>query len=815
MYKIKNLFKEWYEPQRSFVVRNPLFPINTFFTWKAENNNCVESREILLKALKEFYQQPLAREALYVASPDLHSQLQLWLENKIEKPEKKERTELSLIKYMIRMCTRCTPYGLFASCSTGNFSQSTAIRLSGKESLHRHGRLDMDYVCELHSHLVTQRDIIEQLAFFPNTSLYRLGDQWRYIEQRFTKEDGRSYHLVEIDHSAYLEKILQGSQAGRKPVKLAALISNDEIPIEDASEFVYELISSQILIDELAPTVTGEEYFSVLLHKLIGFQHTEKFVGQLEKVVELFKELQLKDDKEKNDLYRRIVEELQPIDIPVHLKTLIQIDSFRPSLSSSLNEQLNDEVLKGISLLHLLTTENSLQDTFTDFKTAFINRYEGEFVPLTEVLDTESGIGYKKFTLSGMEESPLIDKLPIGNGLTGSLSTSFSDTETFKWQLYHQAITESKTEVCIDDKTLEQIPVQNNDSGFAHSIYTMIKIHAPSCNEIDKGNYRITLQAPSGPSGANLLGRFCHLHPDIEQLTVDILKKEEAHDPTCIYAEIVHLPESRIGNILMRPALRNYEIPYLCGASVKNDCQIPVSDLLVGIVNNRVILRSKKLNKQIIPRLTTAHNYHLTTLPVYQFLCDLQYQGVRQVGWQWGVLENRPYLPRVSYERFILSKARWILTKADVKDCDKKSDDELIRKFSELKRVKNIPDYILLSQGDNELMLHLENIFCVRLLLNEINKINSVTITETLDTPGECWIKSNDGGYAGEFILSFSLKKDQAKKQLIESSSFQTHQNINRVFPIGTEWLYAKIYCGTKTAEKLLANVLKPFFCSN
>ena len=37
------------------------------------------------------------------------------------------------------------------------------------------------------------------------------------------------------------------------------------------------------------------------------------------------------------------------------------------------------------------------------------------------------------------------------------------------------------------------------------------------------------------------------------------------------------------------------------------------------------------------------------------------------------------------------------------------------------------------------------------------------------------------------------------------------HKEIKRIFPVGSEWLCAKIYCGTKTAEKLLANVLKPF----
>ena len=106
MSKLKNNFKEWYQPHDSFVVRNPLFPVEVFFNWKADSTDSANTKEILKNYLRDFYLQPIAQEALYIGSPDLHEQLLLWLDNKIEKTDKKEKTELSLVKYMIRMCTR-------------------------------------------------------------------------------------------------------------------------------------------------------------------------------------------------------------------------------------------------------------------------------------------------------------------------------------------------------------------------------------------------------------------------------------------------------------------------------------------------------------------------------------------------------------------------------------------------------------------------------------------------------------------------------------------------------------------------------------
>src|SRR5678816_2205458 len=146
MYKIKNLFSEWYKPHDTFVLRNPLFPVETFFNWTPGNaGSPVSARETLGNRLRDFYLQPLAQEALYIGSPDLHGQLMLWLDDKIEKPDKKEKTELSLAKYMIRMGTRCTPYGMFATCTAGTFSDQTSVVFGDREMLQRKGRLDMDY----------------------------------------------------------------------------------------------------------------------------------------------------------------------------------------------------------------------------------------------------------------------------------------------------------------------------------------------------------------------------------------------------------------------------------------------------------------------------------------------------------------------------------------------------------------------------------------------------------------------------------------------------------------------------------------------
>src|SRR5205807_7013034 len=104
-------------------------------------------------------------------------------------------------------------------------------------------------------------------------------------------------------------------------------------------------------------------------------------------------------------------------------------------------------------------------------------------------------------------------------------------------------------------------------------------------------------------------GRFCHAGDQLCQLVRAHLAAEEAVHPDRVFAEVVHLPEGRVGNILSRPVLRSYEIPYLGRSGAPPSRQLSLSDLLVSVQGERIVLRSRRLGREVIPRLTTAPNH--------------------------------------------------------------------------------------------------------------------------------------------------------------------------------------------------------------
>ena len=223
-------------------------------------------------------------------------------------------------------------------------------------------------------------------------------------------------------------------------------------------------------------------------------------------------------------------------------------------------------------------------------------------------------------------------------------------------------------------------------------------------------------------------------------------------------AEIVHLPQQRTGNVLMRPVLREYEIPFLGRSSVDSDFAIPVSDLMVSIRNDMVVLRSKRLNKYILPHLSNAHNFSFGALSIYTFLCDLQSQNIMtNPGFSWGPLESETlYLPRVCYKNIVLQPASWNLTDdilAPVRRAG--NDDELLAAVAGIRAKYSMPRQIMLTESDNELWLDMESISCLRLFKRETKGRKAVSFREFLFDSKEGVVSGENGIMANEFVFFF------------------------------------------------------------
>jgi hypothetical protein len=100
-----------------------------------------------------------------------------------------------------------------------------------------------------------------------------------------------------------------------------------------------------------------------------------------------------------------------------------------------------------------------------------------------------------------------------------------------------------------------------------HSFSALCSLYANSAEDLDNGKFSARLSSFGGSTVGSMLGRFCHLDEGLRNNVRQLLEDEQTSHPEVIYAEVVHLPQGRIGNVIARPVLREYEIPFLTSGS--------------------------------------------------------------------------------------------------------------------------------------------------------------------------------------------------------------------------------------------------------
>jgi thiopeptide-type bacteriocin biosynthesis protein len=815
------------------VFRTPLLPYEELEAWSADLDTervsadqpeeleraLAADRERLRERLRALCARPEILEALFLASPSLVEGLPLWLEQPGTK--KGQRVERVLVRYFYRMAARATPFGLFSGCSLGTLGPESRLLLTPRNTYERHTRLDMDYLFALCEELGRDLQIREGLLYRPNSSLYRAAGRLRYAEARLVKKV-RSHHLVAVEPTDYLEDTLRRASAGARIADLAsALVASDpdgEITMEDATEYVGELIDSQILVSDLSPLVTGPEAVHELIDLLQGLPGDASLAAA--KLAEARDELAALDAGGPGappDRYRALAQRLEALPTPVELARLFQLDMVKPGDRPMLGSAVIGEVLRGIDLLRRLSPRR--QDLLDTFRKDFTERYgEGREVLLVEALDEEIGIGFERSSDVGAEASPLLLGLPLGPPASDA-SVTWGAREGYLFERLTEVVSTGAQELELTAKDLERLsPYSGPDGGevppLADAFQVMVHVAAASPEALDAGDFQILLGGAVGPSGARLLGRFCHADPELHRQVEAHLRQEEAHSPDAVYAEIVHLPQGRIGNILSRPVLRQHEIPFLGRSGALREDQIPITDLTVTVRGSRIVLRSQRLGREVIPRLTSAHNYRRGSLGIYRFLCMLQNQGNQGgASWSWGPFDNSPFLPRVTAGRLVLARAIWVIGGDEIKELLKPTGAARFAALRAWRERRRIPRLALLADGDNELLIDFENILSVETFLDLVEDRDRARLAELYPDPDRLCARGPEGRFLHEILVPFVVRARETVQRAqpsAEKAQVAPAPALRRSFPPGSEWLYVKLYTGTSTADGLLREIVGP-----
>lgn len=813
-----------YAPADFFVMRAPLLSFDQFLAWSTGLSapGCIHNPSALTAALaadraqwrgqvREALTNPELREALYVASPDLEASLSCWLAQ--PESERGQKVERTLARYLPRMAGRATPFGLFAGWSVGAIAAQSRLDVAPCAACVRHTRLDMDYLFALSDGIVRDPALRPALRFRPNSSCYPTAGQLRYIETRLQGRS-RSHHLVAVEISAELLATLERATHGATAADLAAALvaADEEIAPDEAAAYIDALIDSQLLMADLEPTISGAEPIHGMIDRLSRHPLTAPLAGQLDTVRQALARLDAGGLGASPEQYREIAAMLEGLPARAEPARLFQVDLARPSTSLSLGPVVIDAVARGVALLHRIAGPTSAGPLSAFYK-AFRERYEDREVPLVEALDEESGVGAALVRTLGSDAGVLLGGLPF-TAPGGVAQVAWTAGQAMLLRKVEAAARVGAHTIDLSEADLELLAAAGPADPLPDSIAALVTLVAPSAEALEQGDVQIFLQSAGGPSGARLLGRFCHADPALHNHVAALLRAEESLDPDALFAEIVHLPEGRLGNVICRPTLRTHEIIYLGQSGAPQSRQIPISDLLISVQKNRITLRSARFGRRVVPRLSSAHNYR-NGLGLYRFLGALQGHGLcAGVSWDWGALASAAFLPRVTVGNLILARARWRIDAAEIKELSAAAGAERFRAAQALRARRGLPRLVQLEDGDNELPLDLEHGPSIESLVELVKGRRSIALGEIFPGPEDLCATGGDGRYVHELVIPFTrCAKGQpapADPPPRTPPRPASPRPIARSFPPGSEWLYARLACGTAMADRVLREVVAP-----
>jgi lantibiotic biosynthesis protein len=776
-----------------FVLRTPLLPFDELAAWSAdlEAPRTVGDEELataverdrlrLRKRLAVMVERPEFRDALFVASPDIEASIDDWLRD--PGSGRGRKAEQPLVAYLSRAAARATPFGLFAGCSTGTIHGRTSLVLAGREQYRRHSRLDMEYLCALAEAIQREPALRRELVYRPNSSLYEAGGRLHLVEA--SQAPGRrSYKLVAVDSTPYLTATLERARPGERLDVLAAALVDDEVKQAEAEEYLGELVESQILTGDVEPQITGDEPVTALVRTLSERPATAAIAQTLHAAQVELDAIDGVGLGVRRRRYEAVAATLQELPAVPQLSRLVQVDLVKPAHELLLGRRVIDEVAAGVRTLHALASAPSA-DSLSRFREQFVRRYETREVALVEALDEEHGIGFES-----------------AEGGSLAVDAGRERRQAMLLRKLSEALTSGSDEIVVGAAEVDALDLREPPP-LPEGIEVVGAIESESTHAVDEGAFRVLVQSVSGPPGARLIARFCHADGRLAEHVREQLQAEEETRDGRVVAEIVHLPEDRVGNILSRPLLRTYEIPYLGASAAPAERQLPVSDLLVSVEQERIVVRSRRLGVEVVPRLTTAHNFGFNSLAVYRFLCTLQHQGVTAaIMWDWGTLAQAPFLPRVISGRCVLSRARWNLDEAEVATLRASGGAREYAAVQELRRTRGLPRWIALADGDNELVVDLDNVLSLESLGRELRNRTTAALVELFPGPDRLCVHGPEGRFTHQFVIPFLHESPAAP-----AARPRPIMRCRRRFAPGSEWLYLKLFTGAAATDLVLDRV--------
>jgi thiopeptide-type bacteriocin biosynthesis protein len=733
------------------------------------------------------------------------------------------RLDAKLLRYLIRMSTRPTPFGLFAGVALGRWGPGTNLSIE-KTAARTRTRLDMAWLLSFVFDLEALPEVRKQLCLVANSAAMVQGDR---VVLATPAPSGASAPASEVSLRA-TGVVRRALALARQPIAYADLVirlieMTPGATPEKVDKLLDDLWQHTLLLTDLRPPLTTQDPARYVAQKLAGIPEADEARTKLETILASAAAWDDVTPSESIPAYRQMVEQANAVnkaaeDMPY------QIDMALALRDVQLSEAVGAEAARAAELLLRMTPMPGGLSYIASYRQAFLTRYGHEReVPLLELLDPNTGLGPPN--MQGHHHSVDIPAVRT------------SQRSQLLHELAFAALRDRRHVVELDEATVARLETWTPSAETAPlSLDLCAFVAARDQAALDSGEFLVIVGPNLGAQAAGRnLGRFADLlAPEGPAALERTARAEEVHVPDLLSAELVYLPPRfRSANVVIRPATRSHEIAVAVSPGVPAASVIPLDELVIGVRAGRFYVRWPAGDREILVR--AGHMLNNMNAPDHcRFLADVSHDGRALLSsFDWGPAESFPFLPRVQTGRIVLRPAEWRVDKGSLppdSPADFRSD------LARWRERWSVPRHVLLSAGDNRLVLDLDDPRQAEELRTEVEDLKDgrkVLLQEVLPALDETWVLGPEGHYLTEFVVSMVLRPDHltpkkvpplASTLTVEGNTRTADSGNNgrkadnlvvapaiRLRPPGSEWLFAKLYCSRTLEEDLISSPVRIF----
>ncbi|MFD6694966.1 lantibiotic dehydratase [Micromonospora aurantiaca (nom. illeg.)] len=746
------------------MLRTAAYPLEPPTTWPDLTHDDVDQWRAWLT--KVWSQHDVA-DAIAVASPVLADRVQRELcDGPRLDARQVRRLVVSTIRYLLRMTSRATPFGLFAGVAPIRLDAATASVRWGTS--HRTvARPEPAWMASRADQLESLPEVQDLLPVVVNDLAFVRGD--RLVVPCQPHPDGPPAEIT-VKHSPIVADAIR---IARTPLPLGELAARaaERYPgwEQGIRRLIGDLLTRKVLISALRPPMTAVDPLGYLTDQLAltGVDRREGSAPLVPALRAIRHDLGRRDGRAR--AARRMTRvAAEPASVAVDL---------RVDCAAAVPASVARAAEEAAALLVRLNPAARGETAWVDYQARFLDRYgPGAVVPVRDLV-SDGGLGFP----ADYRGSPYEQRPP-----------AVMDRDRLLLALVQRTAMRGADEIALDERLVEALSGDPAAVQAPPHTELSFQVHAPSRDAVDRGDFDLVVVAAHRAAGTST-GRFLHLldPPELERF-----RRAYAHLPT-VDADALAVQMSapplllRTEQLARTPAV----LPRLLSLGEHPTAgpeRITLDDLAVTGDARRLQLLSLSAGRPV--EVTALHSVEFTnaTQPLVRFLCEVSRARTAACRpFVWAAASKLPFLPRVRHGRLVLSSARWNLTPVDVAPAAASWPQwrESLARWSEELR---LPATVCVGGDDQRLRLDLGEDAHLHLLRAHLERHGHATLHEAPAPAGYGWID----GHAHEIVVPLAstvaptwpaIPRPRAARARVVD---RDHGHL----PGFSTWLHAKLY---------------------